>query len=72
MIAETESLVVLETLGLVKKEKVKKSLYIYKDFAEILERNGICLTVAINIGLEMFLRSRGLIPEDFTKKILQK
>lgn len=59
---ETEPLAVLEKLGFVKKEKVKTCLCIYKDFIEILARNGISQTMAVNIGLEMFLRSKGLYP----------
>ncbi len=55
-------LAVKEKLGLTKLEKIQCSVHIYKEFRDILAENAISLSMAVNIGLEMFLRSKGLYP----------
>ncbi len=55
-------LAVKEKLGLVKLKKVQCSVHIYEEFRDILAKNAISLSMAVNIGLEMFLRSKGLYP----------
>ncbi len=55
-------LAVKEKLGMVKLEKVQCCVQICKEFRDILAENAISLSMAVNIGLEMFLRSKGLYP----------
>ncbi len=55
-------LAVKEKLGLVNLEKVHCSVMVVKEFRDILAENAISLSMAVNIGLEMFLRSKGLYP----------
>ena len=60
-IEEFEYLAVLDKLGIVKPKKVIISASVYEDFVKILKKNGITISTAVNIGLEMFLRERGLL-----------
>jgi len=48
-------------MGVVKPKKVIISVNVYEDFVKILKKNGITISTAVNIGLEMFLRSKGLL-----------
>ncbi|GEM_PF-4577404 len=56
-----EYLAVLDKLGLVKPKKITIGVYVYEDFIKILKKNGITISMAVNIGLEMFLRDKGLL-----------
>ena len=58
---EFEYLAVLDKMGVVKPKKVVTTILIYEDFIKILKKNGITISTAVNIGLEMFLRSKGLL-----------
>ncbi len=49
-------------MGLAEAEKVHCSVMVIKEFKDVLTKNAMELSMAINIGLEMFLRSKGLWP----------
>jgi len=66
---EGEYLAVMHKMGVIKPKRRMTTVRIYEDLVKVLERNGIPITSAVNIGLEMYLRSKGLWKPLKVKKV---